>query len=142
MVQTIYVTENSVLVIDGHLSEFFYLETGVPQGSVGGPCLFTKFSASLIECIQQWLVNRHCYTNDSQLYLYFKPGSSVSENQAKTTLEGCINDVHGWMASHHLFTNDSKTEFIVIGTPSQLAKISTNSIMIAEDYQCHINCRP
>ena len=120
--------------IDGHLSEYYELETGVPQGSVGGPCLFTKFAASLIGCIQQWLINTHCYADDSQLYLAFQSGNHTSEHQAKEALEGCINDVRSWMACNRLFMNDSKTEFIVIGTPQQLAKVSTSGIMIGDDF--------
>ena len=120
--------------IDGHMSEYFELETGVPQGSVGGPCLFTRFAASLIECIQQWLINTHCYADDSQLYLAFQPGNHTSEDQAKQALERCLDGVRGWMARNRLFMNDSKTEFLVIGTSRQLTKISTNGIMIGNDF--------
>jgi hypothetical protein len=120
--------------VDGHLSEYFELETGVPQGSVGGPCLFTRFAASLIGCIQQRLINTHCYADDSQLYLAFQPGNHSTELQAKQALEGCVSDVRGWMASNRLFMNESKTEFLVIGTPRQLAKVSTSGITIGGDF--------
>jgi hypothetical protein len=125
--------------VDGHLSEHFHLESGVPQGSVGGPCLFTRFSASLIQCIQQWLVNTHCYADDSQLYLAFQPGNSSSELHAKTTMEGCIEDVRRWMAENRLFMNDSKTEFMIIGTPQQLAKLTVDGLMIGNDFVRCVN---
>ena len=52
-------------------------------------------------------------------------------------LESCIQDVQIWMRTNLLRLNDDKTEFLIIGTPQQLAKVRTTSIKIGTDQiQC------
>ena len=52
-------------------------------------------------------------------------------------LESCIQDVQIWMRTNLLKLNDDKTEFLIIGTPQQLAKVRTTSIKIGTDQiQC------
>ena len=49
-------------------------------------------------------------------------------------LESCIQDVRIWMRTNLLRLNDDKTEFLIIGTPQQLAlKVRTTSIKIGTD---------
>ena len=74
--------------------------------------------------------NVHRYADDTQLYLSFQPGLSMSQDNAKQAMEACISDVRIWMINHHLKLNDGKTEFIIIGSRQQLAKVNIDHINV------------
>ena len=44
--------------------------------------------------------------------------------------ERCIEDIRDWMLNDKLKLNDDKTEFIIIGTSQQLAKVSINILRV------------
>ena len=66
----------------------------------------------------------HAYTDDHQVYCSFHPDSMDSDYEST---EWCIRDISSWMQSMKLKMNDSKTEYILIGTPQQLAKFTNTS---------------
>ena len=53
-------------------------------------------------------------------------------SNALNTIEECIAVVRNWMASNRLFINGSKTEFMIIGSRKQLAKISVDSVTVGD----------
>jgi len=42
----------------------------------------------------------------------------------------CISDVRSWMISDNLMLNDDKTEFLILGTRQQLAKVNIDNIKV------------
>ena len=48
------------------------------------------------------------------------------------TIENCIDDVRRWMTLNMLKLNDNKTEFIILVTRQQLAKLSDVIIRIGD----------
>ena len=62
----------------------------------------------------------------------FRPSENLSELEALSALENCILDVRAWIREDMLWLNDDKTEFILIGSRQQLAKVSINSIQVGE----------
>ena len=62
----------------------------------------------------------------------FRPSDNLTELEAVSTLENCILDVPAWMREDMLWLNDDKTEFLLIGSRQQLAKVSINSIKAGE----------
>ncbi len=107
--------------INGVLSAPASLNCGVPQGSVGGPLLFTIYISPFTQIIKKHNLQYHFYADDIQLYQSFTP-SQPNAVSALENLEACIDDIKTWMLANSLKLNDSKSEFILCGSKQQLAK--------------------
>ena len=107
-----YLTNRSQKVsVKGSLSSSFRLETGVPQGSVLGPLLFTIYMSPLADLIRKHGIEVHFFADDTQIYICFSQ-SEVTTSIAN--LEMCIRAVRQWMAQNFLKLNDDKTEFLLL----------------------------
>ncbi len=99
----------------GEESRAHQLVTGVPQGSVLGPLLFSIYTTSLGPIIQAYGISNHCYTDDTQLYLSFWP----DDPNIAARISGCLADISAWMKEHHIQFNLAKTELLVFfATPT------------------------
>ena len=58
----------------------------------------------------------------------------------RESMERCISDINAWMQGMQLKMNNSKTEYIVIGTPQQLAKRTNMAINIGANEVHELNC--
>ena len=113
------------------------LKYGVPQGSVLGPILFTMYTTPLGNIIRKHESNFHLYADDTQLYISFPPGVSVSKETALSCLEACIKDIKIWMTTNLLKLNDDKTELIVITTHSNTNQNQHIGINIGDSHYTH-----
>lgn len=118
-----------IISICGTLSDSFGLDWGVPQGSCLGPLLYIIYSSTFFKIVEQHLPAAHCYANDSQVYLSFKPDKVTSQQDAIIIMQNCIGDIRLWM-EHDKLLNDEKTEFLILGTLQQLSKINISSITV------------
>ena len=114
--------------ICNHLSSFEALDYGVPQGSVLGPVLFALYTTPLSSLISSYALDHHLYADDTQLFTSFTPSNSLDSISSIETAFNCISD---WMTHNFLAINPSKTEFILIGTPSQLSKLQNPALTIS-----------
>ena len=118
------------ILFDGVKSDSFDLRFGVPQGSCLGPLLFVVYDSKLFEIIQAHLPDAHCFADDTQLYLSFKPNSPTDQAVAVCAMERCISDLRKWMYQDKLKINDDKTEFLTIGSTQQLLKINPCTVRV------------
>ena len=85
-----------------------------------GPLLFSIYTSEPFTIIKQHLPCVHCYADDMQMYLAFKPDDSTAQNNAIAGMEECLHEIRLWMTRDRLLINDDKTEFALIGTNAQL----------------------
>ena len=92
--------------MDGHFSANAPLLTGVPQGSVLGPVLFTMYMSPVGDILRDHGISHHFYADDTQIYVFFDVRDS---NKACELLEKCVRNVKTWMLINGLKLNDEKT---------------------------------
>ena len=117
--------------IDHHQSKDFNLTSGVSPRQLSGSC--TVYHVRITFVFMSWkkhLPTAQSYADDTQLYLSFRPGSIESQEEAVKAMEDCIVDIKNWMADHQLMLNDSKTEFIILGSRQQLAKVNIDGVSV------------
>ena len=120
------------VMVQGNLSQSLILDFGVPQGSCLGPLLFTIYASKLFDVIKGHLPTVHCYADDTQLYVSFSPNKNTGQYEAVNAIQHCVDDIRNWMTNDKLLLNDEKTEFLMIGTKPQRAKVNIDHILIGD----------
>ena len=120
-------------LLDGSRLPFVLLNSGIPQGSVLGPILFTIYTAPIGDICRNNHIEFHLYADDTQIYLSFKPSISNSKLNCIARIEKCTNKINIWMTQNLLKLNSDKTEFILFGTRHQLSIVDDISIQIGNN---------
>ena len=109
-----YLTGRSQRVTVGHShSSYQSVTTGVPQGSVLGPLLFTCYISPAGHLIDSFGIFHQQYADDMQLFI------EMSSNAAATAihqLERCLSALHCWLCLNGLSLNPDKSEAIWLST--------------------------
>ena len=94
------------------------LVSGVPQGSVIRPLLFSIFTKPVGNLISSFEIRYHQFTNETQLHAVINTTSPTG----LATLSACANAVTRRYTRNDLLLNPTKREDIVIGTRQQIVK--------------------
>ena len=76
------------------------------------------------------MISNTTYADDTQLFISIKP--SEFQN-ATSSLSAAFQSISNWMSLNMLALNPSKTEFLLIGSPQQLGKISDTTLTLTPD---------
>ena len=77
----------------GSRSAFVPLESGIPQGSVLGPILFTIYTVPIGDMCRRHQVEFHLYVDDTQIYFSFRPSKPNLKHDCTTRIENCIVEI-------------------------------------------------
>jgi len=122
---TSYLTNRSQYVKLGNsLSNHKLYASGLPQGSVLGPLIFTIYVSPFASLLSHWGAIQHQYTDNTQLSISISQSSATADLH---TLESALADLSQWFSLNCLALNPIKSDAILLGTHqwnSTLSKIS------------------
>ena len=115
-------------IINGSFSSWNEVITGVPQGSILGPLLFSIFLNDIFLFISKCQLCN--YADDNTLY---KSGKNMQK--IKNDLEMDFMILQKWFHENHLVLNPDKCHFIVIGDddPNQKIILNNNEIVSSNE---------
>ena len=115
---------NEELGIYGVALEWFksYLANSVVSRKVMfGPPAFHHLCIQAVQGGWDQLRHTHCYADDTQIYMNFKPYGNASQEDAVRVMERCIEKIRHCLIHDRLLLNDDKTELSSLELASNLA---------------------
>ena len=101
------------VLIDGEYSMPRTIKTGVPQGSVLGPVLFSCYLVPLEVLFERLDVNYHFYADDTVIYFVYDSSINRAFDLILTTLQK-------WFSGAKLRLNSNKTQYMFISRKNSL----------------------
>jgi len=95
-------------------------------GSLSSTVYLVHQTTPLSTLISSLFLNHHLYADNAQLLFFFY---LFVFDSSITQLQHSLQQISSWMTANLLTLSSSKTEFLLIGLPQQLAKINTSSLI-------------
>ena len=97
--------------------------TGVPQGSVLGPILFSLLASPIAQIATKYGVRQQQYADDTQLCI------PISRNNTSKLhdLEDCLLSLFSWFSHNGLFLNPERTDAVLFVTNQSAKSLSSTS---------------
>ena len=105
------------------------LTFSVPQGSASGANIFTAYCSSLGNIVTKPLTLQG-FADDHFIRRDYNANSRFEEANTILSLEKALSTTKTWMDEMRLKLNSDKTEFILFGYRTQLAKSKVNHILV------------
>ncbi|GAA6088096.1 uncharacterized protein LOC116682632, partial [Tachysurus ichikawai] len=115
-----YLTNRTFIMLNNYSSSDAPLSSGVPQGSILGPTLFSLYMLPLGQLISNHDVQFHFYADDLQIYLPV----ILSNRSALDPLHNCLQDIKQWLSQNFLHLNEEKTECILFSPDSPSSSLN------------------
>ena len=125
MDKILHLRQESFVKIGKYSSRNTKLDTGVPQGSILGPLLFTLYISPVSDIPKRHGLSCLLYADDSQIYLSFH---HTQYRQSLDIIRSCLSDIKSWMSVNFLKLNRDKTEVLLLGSAYFLKRLSSISI--------------
>ena len=133
---TDYLTDRTQSVfVGGVLSCPQQVVSGVPQGSILGPVLFSLYVTDLPNCLRA--ANVLMYADDTVIYY-----AASDANQLERVLSVELKFLHDWSTKNELFIHPKKTEYVIFGTAMKRNQINSGNLSGVYLGEQVLNCRP
>ena len=122
------------VVIAEQSSSSSMLMSGVPQGSVLGPLLFSLYVQPIGDIIRAHGLFYHQYADDLQLKCNFALTKQALAEAVHHNIEKCVDELKEWIATNLLSMNDRKTQYLsIVPTSAAWLLYEVNVIRIGDD---------
>ena len=99
--------------VKGSTSTLQPLEFSFPQGSCGGPGLYSVY-ASTLRLVVSPPLNLNGFANDHSINISFKEKDRDQEKCCITSLKNCSVSINDWMNQNRLKMNSEKTRVYTV----------------------------
>lgn len=113
-----------VVKYDSSLSDIHEVSSGVPQGSVLGPCLFNLYTADLATELRKLKVSFQMYADDIKIYGIF------DMHDDRTPIQSAIDCVSRWSQKWQLPLAPKKCNALYLGKYNPKADYILENVMI------------
>lgn len=133
---TDYLTDRTQSVfVGGVLSCPQQVISGVPQGIILDPLLFSLYATDLPNCLRA--ANVLMYADDTVIYY-----AASDANQMLRVLNVELKFLHDWCTKSKLFIRPKETEYVIFGTAMTRNQINSGNVSGFNLGDQFINCSP
>lgn len=119
---TSYLNDRQQMVLfNNECSNLLPVMSGVPQGSVIGPLLFSIYTTDILRSTRYCKVQ--AYADDTQIYISFPPDQTA---QIQNLITSDLENIRKRSLDHNLHLNPLKCKLIIFGSRRQLKNMSTD----------------